>query len=151
MVEFARVFFLDRNATSRLYQSRTLVPAQHSRKTPGHKQNSAPLYSHRTTRKTENALEENEERGCTGSSAQFWDPKNGEWRSTFETIDGESHDLDMFYMSLVDGVNELWVTEIESWMAPSLYNQLQHNYVKLILTCPEDNVVVDSCVIFEPT
>ncbi|CAM9948309.1 unnamed protein product [Ectocarpus sp. 6 AP-2014] len=113
--------------------------------------NAMSTYEFRQQSITENALEENEERGCTGSSAQFWDPKNGEWRSTFETIDGESHDLDMFYMSLVDGVNELWVTEIESWMAPSLYNQLQYNYVKLILTCPEDNVVVDSCVIFEPT
>lgn len=57
----------------------------------------------------------------------------------------------MFYLNEVDGVNELWVTEIEDWMAPSLYNQLQYNYVKLSITCPEENVVTDSCVIFKPT
>lgn len=83
--------------------------------------------------------------------AEFWDPRDGEWRSTFETIDGQSHDLDMFYLNLVDGVNELWVTEIQAWMAPSLYNQLQYNYVKLTVTCLAENVVVDSCVIFRPT
>ncbi|CAN0093763.1 unnamed protein product, partial [Pylaiella littoralis] len=98
-----------------------------------------------------NALEENEESGCTGTSAQFWNRATGEWSSTFETIDGESHDIDMFYLNLVDGYNELWVTEIESWMAPSLYVQLQYNYVKLNVTCPAGNTVVDSCVMFEPT
>lgn len=96
-------------------------------------------------------MEENEESGCTGTSAQFWNRATGEWSSTFETIDGESHDIDMFYLNLVDGYNELWVTEIESWMAPSLYVQLQYNYVKLNVTCPAGNTVVDSCVMFEPT
>lgn len=55
----------------------------------------------------------------------------------------------MFFMKEVDGSNELWVTEIQSWMAPSLYNQLQYRYVRLNLTCPA-STVVDSCVIFEP-
>lgn len=105
--------------------------------------------THPTT--TANALEANEENGCNGTSAQVWDPLTGEWHSTFQTIDGESHSIDMFYLNLVDGVNELWVTEIESWMAPSLYNQLQYNYVKLSVTCPDDNTVVDSCVTFKPT
>lgn len=93
----------------------------------------------------------NEENGCTGAVSEFWDPRLGVWLSAFQTLDGESHDVDMFYLNIVDGINELWVTEIESWMAPSLYNQLQHNYVKLTVTCPADNVVVESCVIFKPT
>ena len=100
---------------------------------------------------TENAMEANAERNCTANSAQFWDPRTGVWRSTFQTVDGESHDVDMFFLNLTDGANELWVTEIESWMAPSLYNQLQYNYVKLDITCPEENVVVNSCAIFKPT
>lgn len=100
---------------------------------------------------TENALDSNEETACTSGLAQFWDPRTGNWRSTFETLDSESHDIDMFYLNQVDGMNELWATEIESWMAPSLYNQLQYNYVKLNITCPEENVVTDSCVIFKPT
>eukprot|EP00752_Nemacystus_decipiens_P017637 g15808.t1 len=99
----------------------------------------------------ENALTANEETACTSSLAQSWDPRTGTWRDTFQTLDSESHDIDMFYLNQVDGMNELWVTEIESWMAPSLYNQLQYNYVKLSITCPEENVVTESCVIFKPT
>lgn len=100
---------------------------------------------------TETAKEANAEINCTGNTAHFWDPRAGEWRSTFETVDGESHDIDMFSLNLTDGANELWVKEIESWMAPSLYNQLQYNYVKLDIACPEENVIQESCVIFEPT
>eukprot|EP00903_Cladosiphon_okamuranus_P017428 g16052.t1 len=100
----------------------------------------------------ENALASNQETACTGGLAQAWDPRTGEWRSTFETLDSQSHDIDMFYLNQVDdGMNELWVTEIEDWMAPSLYNQLQYNYVKLSITCPDENVVTESCVIFMPT
>lgn len=99
----------------------------------------------------ETAKEENAESSCTGNTAHFWDPRTGAWRSTFDTVDGESHDIDMFALNLTDGANELWVTEIESWMAPSLYNQLQYNYVKLDITCPAENVVQESCVIFKPT
>lgn len=99
--------------------------------------------SGRASADTESATE------CTGNTSEFWDPRTGVWQSTFDTIDGESHDIDMFYMNVVDGVNELWVTEIESWMAASLYNQLQYNYVKLNLTCPS-STQVNSCIIFEP-
>lgn len=79
----------------------------------------------------------------------MWDATTGEWVSTFYTLDEQTHDLNMFYMEEVDGMNELWVTEIEEWMAPSLYNQLQYNYVKLSLECPS-STVVESCVIFKP-
>lgn len=90
-----------------------------------------------------------DESDCTGSTSEVWDARTGEWVSTFFTFDEETHDIDMFYMQEVDGMNELWVTEIEEWMAPSLYNQLQFNYVKLTLDCPS-STKVDSCVIFEP-
>lgn len=79
----------------------------------------------------------------------MWDANTGEWVSTFFTYDEQTHDIDMFYMQEVDGMHELWVTEIGEWMAPSLYNQLQFNYVKLTLDCPS-STKVDSCVIFEP-
>lgn len=94
-------------------------------------------------------LELDAESDCTGSISEVWDAKTGEWVSTFYTLDEETHDIDMFYMKEENGMNELWVTEIDQWMAPSLYNQLQYNYVKLNLECPS-STVVESCVIFEP-
>lgn len=94
-------------------------------------------------------LELDAESDCTGSTSEVWDATTGEWVSTFYTLDEQTHNLDMFYMEEVDGMNELWVTEIEEWMAPSLYNQLQYNYVKLSLECPS-STVVESCVIFKP-
>ena len=100
---------------------------------------------------TENVREANAENDCTANSAQYWDSATGVWRSTFETVDGESREIDMFFLNLTDGMNELWVTEIESWAAPSLYTQLQDNYVKLDITCPDENVVVNSCAMFKTT
>lgn len=102
-----------------------------------------------TTKDGRRRLELDAESDCTGSTSEVWDASIGEWVSTFYTLDEETHDIDMFYMQEVNGMNELWVTEIKDWMAPSLYNQLQYNYVKLNLECPS-STVVESCVIFEP-
>ena len=100
---------------------------------------------------TEQLLEQNSENTCTANSAQYWDSEAGVWRSTFETIDGESHAIDMFVLNLTNGMNELWVTEIDSSVAPSLYTQLQDNYVKLNISCPDENVVENSCTMFKTT
>lgn len=86
---------------------------------------------------------------CTGNISEYWNVKTGEWTSTYETVDGESHAIDMFYMQEVDDNNELWVDSIASWMAPSLYNQLLYTYVKLNLTCPS-STQTSSCVLFKP-
>lgn len=75
--------------------------------------------------------------------------KSGKWTDTYRTLDGVSHPLDMFFMNEVDDKNELWVKSIGSWMAPSLYNQLHYNYVRLNLTCPSSTKKT-SCLIFQP-
>lgn len=90
------------------------------------------------------------ESDCQGDYSEYWDVKTGSWRETYETLGGESHPLDMFFMQEVEDKNELWVTAIEDWMAPSLYNQLQNTYVRLNLTCPAFSKP-QSCLLFQPT
>lgn len=86
---------------------------------------------------------------CTGYASEVWNTITGKWKQTFETIDGTSHGIDIFFVEETGGSSQLGVTKIEDWMAPSIYNQLQFNYVKIKLTCPS-SVQVDSCVIFSP-
>ncbi|CAM9694435.1 unnamed protein product [Choristocarpus tenellus] len=86
---------------------------------------------------------------CSGGSAEYWNAKDGVWVSEFVTDDGSSFPLDMFHVQEVNGTAELWIDEIETWMAPSLYDQLQFNYVRLDMTCPSSPQPT-SCVIFKP-
>lgn len=107
-----------------------------------------PTHSWPQDRRRRLALEA--ESDCQGNYSEYWDVKTGSWRDTYETLDGESHILDMFFMQEVEEKNELWVTALEDWMAPSLYNQLQNTYVRLNLTCPSFSEP-QSCVLFQPT
>lgn len=74
----------------------------------------------------------------------------GTWKDTYDTKDGESHPIDMFYTLEVDDKNELWVMPLIDWMAPSLYIYLQNTYVRMNLTCT-DSSMLNSCVLFRPT
>ncbi|CAM9761712.1 unnamed protein product [Discosporangium mesarthrocarpum] len=80
----------------------------------------------------------------------MWDVRSEAWVDTY-TLDNETAlPLDMFYaQEVAGGTMELYVKEIENWMAPTLYDRLQFNYMRLNLTCPA-SLEPDSCVLFKP-